>query len=322
MKPRALQGMSNRSGSTIVLALIVSLSLLLFREGTLEIETDPNHGSFVFYERFPSKMIPPRPVDVWLPPDYEDDLTERYPVIYMHDGQLVFNKKTSPFASFFWKPFDWYAGGIFFETDKIMTKLISENTIRPAIIVSVWYFLRASENMPQKPITEVETSLTQIGDSDVSPDEVTSDNYLKFLVDELKPFIDDNFRTLSGRSNTYTMGASMGGSISAYAISEYPDIFGGAACLSTEWAHGDGAEIDWYERHWPKAGSHRLYFDYGTETYDKAYEPYQKRMDKVMHSHGFVEGQDWVTKKFYGADHSPKAWRERLHIPLTFLLGK
>ena len=62
---------------------------------------------------------------------------------------------------------------------------------------------------------------------------MTSDNYLKFLVDELKPFIDDNFRTLSGRSNTYTMGASMGGSISAYAISEYPDIFGGAACLST-----------------------------------------------------------------------------------------
>ena len=114
MKPRALQGMSNRSGSILVWALIVSLSLLLFREGTLEIETDPNHGSFVFYERFPSKMIPPRPVDVWLPPDYEDDLSERYPVICMHDGQLVLNKKTSPFASFFWQPFDWYAGGKFF----------------------------------------------------------------------------------------------------------------------------------------------------------------------------------------------------------------
>ena len=69
MTPRVLKGMPIRSGSILVLALIVSLSLLLSREDTPEIETDPNYGSFVFYERFPSKMIPPRPVDVWLPPD-------------------------------------------------------------------------------------------------------------------------------------------------------------------------------------------------------------------------------------------------------------
>ena len=175
--------------------------------------------------------------------------------------------------------------------------------------------------MPQKPITMVETGLERIGDSDVTPDDVISDNYLKFLTKELKPFVDKNFRTLTDRDNTFVMGSSMGGLISAYAISEYPDIFGGAACLSTDWSHGDGAVIDWYKTHWPRAGSHRLYFDYGTESYDAPFEPFQKRMDNVMRQHGYVEEVDWVTKKFEGANHSPKAWRERLHIPLTFLLG-
>ena len=321
MKLRDLKGRTNSTGFIAALVLVVLVGFILLKEGAKEIEADSRYGSFVFYESFPSEMVPPRPIDVWLPPEYDQHSATHYPVIYMHDGQLVFKKGTSPFASFFWKPFDWYVGGMFFEADKIMTKLIRENKIRPAIIVSVWFLSRASENMPQKPITEVETSLTQIGDSDVRPDEVISDNYLKFLVEELKPFVDSNYRTLPDKMNTYTMGASMGGSISAYALSEYPDVFGAAACLSTEWAHGDGAEIDWYERHWPEAGSHRLYFDYGTETYDAAYEPYQKRMDDVMRSHGFIEGEDWVTRKFDGADHSPKAWRERLHIPLTFLLG-
>ena len=175
--------------------------------------------------------------------------------------------------------------------------------------------------MPQKPITMVETGLERIGDSDVTPDDVISDNYLKFLTQELKPFVDKNFRTLTDRDNTFVMGSSMGGSISAYAISEYPDIFCGAACLSTDWTHGKGAEIDWYEQHWPRGGKHRLYFDYGTETHDAPFEPYQKRMDTVLHQHGYIEGEDWITKKFDGADHSPMAWRERLHIPLTFLLG-
>ena len=280
-------------------------------------------GSFVFYESFPSESVSPRPVDIWLPEGYHANTNDRYPVIYMHDGQLLFDKKTSPYAKFWYRPFGWYIGGMFWEVDKTMSLLIREKKIRSAIVVSIWFIpnRRGAEFMPQKPITMVETGLEHIGDSDVTPDDVISDNYLKFVTEELKPFVDKNFRTLTDRDNTFVMGSSMGGSISAYAISEYPDIFGGAACLSTDWTHGKGAEIDWYEQHWPKGGKHRLYFDYGTETHDAPFEPYQKRMDTVLRQHGYIEGEDWVTKKFDGADHSPMAWRERLHIPLTFLLG-
>jgi len=53
--------------------------------------------------------------------------------------------------------------------------------------------------------------------------------------------------------------------ISAYAIAEYPGVFGGAACLSTHWRRHGPAVVDWYKSHWPRAGSHRIYFDYGTE---------------------------------------------------------
>ena len=117
------------------------------------------------------------------------------------------------------------------------------------------------------------------------------------------------------------VGSSMGGLISAYAIAEYPEMFGGAACLSTHWPVGFGTVVQWFDDHWPVAGSNRLYFDYGTETLDAQYEPYQQQMDTVMRKYGYTEGEDWVTRRFAGEEHSPRAWRERLHIPLAFLLG-
>jgi hypothetical protein len=64
-----------------------------------------------------------------------------------------------------------------------------------------------------------------------------------------------------------------------------------------------------------------LYFDYGTRTVDALYEPYQKEVDKVMKAKGYTQEKDWLTLKFEGAEHSERAWRERVHIPLEFLLG-
>ncbi len=105
-------------------------------------------------------------------------------------------------------------------------------------------------------------------------------------------------------------------------IAEYPGVFGGAACMSSHWPAGDGVVVQWLKHHLPPAGSHRIYFDLGTETLDADYGPYQRQMDEVMRQHGYTAGEDWVTLRFEGADHSPRAWRERLHIPLKFLLGQ
>lgn len=281
----------------------------------------PIDGSIVNYKAFPSELIRPRPVDVWLPEGYDPASSERYPVIYMHDGQFLFHQSSSPFAGMDW----------FWDVDRAITRLIQNDEIRPAIVVSVWMSqwlkgARGAEYMPQKPVTDEVWELLKQQGNNFSVEEggevMSSDNYLKFLVDELKPFVDENYRTLTDRDNTFVIGSSMGGLISAYAISEYPEVFGGAACMSTHWTIGEGVVIEWFDNHWPAAGAQRVYFDYGTETLDAAYEPYQKQMDEVMHKYGYTDGHDWITRRFEGADHSPRAWRERLHIPLKFLLGK
>ena len=273
-------------------------------------------GSLMHHGDFPSAHVPARPVDVWLPGGYEAAADDRYPVIYMHDGGYMFDRSRSPWAG---TDKSWGA-------DKTMTRLIREGDIRPAIVVAVWTNRenkanRRAEYMPQKFLTDEIRQRMIRERPDLYDLEYTSDNYLRFLVEELKPFIDQTYRTRPGPQDTFVLGASLGGLISAYAIAEYPSVFGGAACLSPHWVVAQGAFVDWLADRWPAAGSHRVYFDHGTETYDAAYGPHQLKMDEVMRERGYRAGEDWVTRRFEGADHSPRAWRERLHIPLKFLLA-
>ena len=275
-----------------------------------------NPGNLVHYPDFPTELIPPRPVDVWLPEGYDSASADRYPVIYMHDGQFLFDQGQSPFVGTDW----------LWDVDRTMTRLAGEGEIRPAIVVSVWMNdktkpSRGAEYMPQKFLTDEIRQRLIRNRPDLAGLEFTSDNYLKFLVEELKPFIDETYRTRPGREDTFVIGSSMGGLISAYAIAEYPEVFGGAACMSTDWNIAQGAFAGWLGDHLPDAGSHRVYFDHGTETYDASYGPYQLEMDALMRNKGYRDGEDWITRRFEGADHSPRAWRERFHIPLKFLLS-
>jgi enterochelin esterase-like enzyme len=148
-----------------------------------------------------------------------------------------------------------------------------------------------------------------------------ADAYLAFLVDELKPFVDAGYRTLPDQTHTFVMGSSMGGLISLYALTEYPQAFGGAGCLSTHWPAGGAGLVDYFGEVLPAPGAHKLYFDFGTETLDHTYEPFQTRLDGHLRRAGYTPGRDWLTRKFPGADHSESAWRERVHLPLEFLLG-
>lgn len=278
-------------------------------------ENSPS-GTIDYYPEIPSEHRSPRPVEVWLPEGYDPTSNDRYPVLYMHDGQFLFHNGNSPFEEKDW----------LWDVDTTMARLVENGEVRPAIVVAVWADLdskpnRGLEYMPQNPVTDdVWERMVEI-EPPFKGGEIISDNYLKFLVKDLKPFIDKTYRTQPDRENTFVSGSSMGGMISAYAITEYPEVFGAAACLSTAWNIGEGAVLAWYKDHWPNAGVHRVYFDYGTETLDADYEPYQLKMDELMRSKGYRSGEDWITRKFDGADHTPRAWRERLHVPLVLLLG-
>ncbi|MCX7055065.1 MAG: alpha/beta hydrolase-fold protein [Proteobacteria bacterium] len=191
-----------------------------------------------------------------------------------------------------------------------------------AIVVGIWNTpKRRDEYMPQRPV-QGKIKFNVPGAEDLDAADIISDRYLEFLVKELKPFIDATYRTLPGRADTYVMGSSMGGLVSQYAMSQYPDVFGGAGCVSTHWPAGNGIALDDFAAHLPDPATHKYWFDYGTATLDALYEPYQKRADEILRKAGYVEGQNWITRKFEGAEHSEKAWRLRVDQPLVFLLGR
>jgi glycosidase/predicted alpha/beta superfamily hydrolase len=266
-------------------------------------------GKLETVERFTSRFVDARRVDVWLPPSYGRDAARRFPVLYMHDGQNLFD------PAFSYTGVDW---GL----DEAVTQLSAEGRLREAIVVGIWNTpKRFAEYMPAK-------AMTESGLPDDWPDmawmrkhEIVSDDYLRFIVEELKPHVDTNYRTLPGRDDTAIMGSSMGALISLYALLEYPAVFGGAGCVSIHWPLGDGLVADYLAANQLSPKGHRLYFDHGTATLDAGYAPYQRRVDAMLRAAGWRDGKDFLTYEDAGAAHDERAWRARLAVPLEFLLG-
>jgi enterochelin esterase-like enzyme len=280
-------------------------------------------GSIKRFENFQSAFVDARTVDVWLPEGYSSK--KKYAVLYMHDGQMLFDSSTT------WNHQEW-------GTDETLSKLLQEKKIKNCIVVAVWNNgqKRHPEYFPQKPFENlsqeqkilVTTQLQKAGRT-TEVFKPVSDNYLKFLVTELKPFIDKTYSTYTSRKNTFIAGSSMGGLISLYAICEYPTVFGAAACLSTHWPGIFSMDnnpiptafVNYMSAHLPNPKNHKIYFDYGDQTLDTLYPPLQKKADEVMKAKGF-SALNWTTKFFPGDEHSEIAWNKRLHIPLLFLLKK
>ena len=262
------------------------------------------------------------PVDVWSPAGY-DGMQERLPVVYMHDGQNLYDASTT------WNRQAW-------EIDSVMGSLLESGQIRPALVVGVHSDpqSRVSTLMPQKAVSDVELTETLVAGK-LKGRAVQGDAYAAFLVETLKPLIDETYRTLPDKANTSVMGSSMGGLMSIYALCEYPDVFGNAMCLSTHWT-GDpaiqdefaGALYDYIDSRLPPAGAFvesgyvpMLYFDRGTETLDAAYGPYDERVKALLRDKGYGPAH-LMTYVADGAAHEERAWRDRVHLPLRFVLHR
>ena len=270
---------------------------------------------YIFYKNFPSKFVEARNVEVFLPSGY--DAQQSCPVLYMFDGQNIFHGKKG------WVN-NQYSHG--WQVDETIDSLNILGEIPPIIVVGIFNIgeKRASEYMPAKPKNEVERRIAS-ADKWIKDGYqkwgISSNQFLKFLVKELKPYIDAHYKTDRGRNATFLAGASMGGLISAYAISEYPNIFGGAACLSTHWPALDGVFIEYLKNNLPSPENHKMYFDFGTKGLDALYEPYQNEIDQAMSRRAYKKGLNWITKKAQGADHNEAAWHRRFHESLIFLLS-
>lgn len=302
-------------GFIVTLAVFTACKTANTSEQVDETTQKADFGTLEIHKAFKSEFFHSRDINVWLPEDYSTE--KKYAVLYMHDGQMLFDKNTS------WNRQSW-------NVDSVATAVQSDNRTRPFIVVGIDNHPegRLFDYMPRKALDYIPEGDTLLAKYDLK--EFIADDYLKFIVKELKPFIDKTYSTLTNAENTFTMGSSMGGLISMYAICEYPDVFGGAGCISTHvpmvlngskeeapiWAK---AFRDYLNDKLPEANSRLIYMDRGDKTIDEFYLPFQPLIDELFYAKGW-DKEHFDTHAFPGHAHDENSWESRLHIPLTFLM--
>ena len=269
-----------------------------------------------------SRYADPRRVVVWLPSGYSSK-GPKYAVLYMHDGQNLFDTATAGY-------------GMEWQIDETLDRLIQEKKVRSTIVVGIWNTpKRLQEYVPSKAFNGLPADYRQKIHALYGGDPL-SDGYLKFIVRELRPMIDTRFNVKTDRADTVIMGSSMGSLISLYAIDEYPRVFGGAGMMSTHWPlfmTPDGKSVGDREyevvssafEHYlapalPDPATHKLYFDHGSETLDAVYARYQDRVDAVVRRRGYRQWSNVLSLSFPGEKHNEISWASRVAVPLQFLL--
>ena len=275
-------------------------------------------GQLIDHPNFPSAFVQSRRITIWLPPKYNVDTAATYPVIYAHDGQNLFYPAQS------------YSGAEW-ELDETAARLMTAGDIRPAVIVGIWNTdERWQEYAPQKAFEHI--SLDEVSEQlEAELPELKADSYLRFIIEELKPFIDTTYRTKTDADNTLIMGSSMGGLISLYAAAEYPNSFSKVAAVSIHWpiaepdglvaAQADRAMQTYLASSGIDPARHTIWFDRGDRTLDASYAPHAEAMEAWFRDNGWSEDQA-TFREYPGTDHSENAWAERTDDILIFLLSE
>jgi predicted alpha/beta superfamily hydrolase len=272
-------------------------------------------------EHFASRHVASRHIDVWLPNDFSP--AKRYQVLYMHDGQNLFD------GSLNWTKKAWRA-------DVAVANLTKRGQIDDTIIVGIWNngIERYAEYYPEKFLAFSPDAVRREYEVEASNGRVKSDAYLRFIVEELRPAIDKKYPTRTGREHTFIAGSSMGGLISLYALCEYPQVFGGAAGLSTHWVGRPTAwgrervrnaalplaAMTYLGKHLPDPATHRIYSDRGDDWLDSLYAPAHRMLAEVLRDRGYTPTYA-LTAVIDGTGHSEADWAERLEAVLSFLMG-
>jgi enterochelin esterase-like enzyme len=296
--------------AAIILCLMTLLGAPVLAQG---------NGRFVEFDLPTAQPIKTPHVTVWLPPGYGTD-KRRYGVVYMHDAQNLFFPEKSNFNKV------WAA-------DKSALRLIKAKKVAPFIIVGVDQ--PGKDRMRQyypRAILPMLGSEARANAEMLMAGTPLSDEYLDFLVHELKPRIDRDYRTKTERKHTAIAGSSMGGLISLYAITQYPKTFGIAGCVSTHTPLADPGKLGaanpdviavwgkYVSRMIGKPGGRRIWFDHGDQTLDAFYEPYQQALDTALIKEGWRKNRDFSSRAYPGAAHEENAWAARMDDIFSWML--
>ena len=244
-------------------------------------------GQVKYHPYFEGKNILPRDIVVWLPPSYDSLPNKKYPVIYMQDGQNIFDPSTSSF-------------GVDWQIDETADSLIKAKSIEEIIVVGIYNTYKR----------RVEYTPTDTGYA-----------YLKFIVNELKPFIDYTYHTLPDRENTTVGGSSLGGLISFMMLWEYSDIFSKAACLSPAFKIGGIYNHDFVfpvkNYSGPKKDI-KIYVYNGGVGLEEELQPGIDEMIEALKEKGYELDKDMLWIKDNSAGHNEVAWSKRVYQFLEF----
>jgi predicted alpha/beta superfamily hydrolase len=241
-------------------------------------------GDFEIIEEFQAKELKNRNLTIWFPPEYKTNLDKRFPVLYVHDGQNVFDKRRSGYNM------EW-------ELDETADSLIKNNIVEPFIMVAI-------DN--DGPNRSSEYSDCELGTK-----------YRNFLINEVKPFIDSNYRTIPARESTANLGSSMGGLVAFILAWENPEIFSQAACFSPAFLYKDFNYLNNVSDYIGAKKDIQLYIDNGGVGLEKELQP---GIDKML---SLLDKKDYLYNwhLFGDAEHNEINWAKRTWIPLVQFYG-
>jgi predicted alpha/beta superfamily hydrolase len=250
-------------------------------------------GLFRRHDNFHSEFLrADRTVLVYLPPGYYDDEQRRYPVLYLHDGQNLFDGATSFIPGQEWR------------VDETAERLIASGQIEPLIIVGIYN--TGSDRLDEYTPTRDKKKRGGKGEQ-----------YIKLLTDELKPYIDTIYRTKTERENTALGGSSLGGLISLFGGLKRPDVFGKLAILSPSVWWDDKAILSTIASLNTKPIT-KIWVDIGTNEGSTAL-PDARLLRDTLQKFGWIEEKDLAYFEAEHAGHNESAWAARFDRVLLFL---
>jgi predicted alpha/beta superfamily hydrolase len=255
-------------------------------------------GDIRFHAEFPSRHVArPRTLAVYLPPGYADEPRRRYPVLYLQDGQNVFDAATS-FA------------GVEWQADETAERLIRAGRIDPIIQVGIYNTQdRVAEYTPWRDGRERAGGKGR--------------QYVRFLLEEVKPFIDASYRTLPGREHTAVAGSSLGGLIALYLAMEHADQVSLCAALSPSLWWGRERLLSEVRRAPEFLKQVRFWVDMGTRegsTPGSAVAGARRLLER-FDAAGLVPGRDYYYLEVHDGEHHEAAWAARFDKVLLFFYG-
>ena len=293
--------MDQRWSLLAVLTCLVVVTLALCQPAVAQ-DAHTLTGEFRTHRNFHSRhLASDRDVLVYLPPGYESG-KRRYPVLYLHDGQNLFDGATS-----FIKGAEW---GV----DETAQALITAREMEPVIIVGIY---NTGKDRIDEYTPTADAKYKMGGKADL---------YGRLLVEELKPFIDSQYRTLKGAKHTGLGGSSLGGLVSLYLALKYPQTFGRVAITSPSVWWDDKMilrEVAAVKRKLRL----RVWLDMGTkEGGDEAEAARHTQNARLLRDalirQGLKEGSDLKYFEATGAEHNERAWAQRVGPMLRFLFPR